>query len=324
MTKVIRIHETGGPEVLSWDDVDIGDPGPGEARIRQTAVGLNYIDVYHRTGLYPIGDLPQSIGTEGAGVVEAIGDGVTEVAVGDRVAYAPGLGAYAEARLIPAAKLVKVSDNVDDQTAAAMMLKGMTTSYLIRRTYPVQPGDVVLMMAAAGGVGQILSQWAKHLGATVIGCVGSEEKAELAKACGCDHTILYNTEDVAARVKEITDGKGAAVSYDGVGQATYYQSLDSLAPFGYMVSFGNASGPVPTVEVADLASRGCLFFTRPSLMPHTATRPQLEDLAGALMDVVGSGAVKISVEQTYALADTQQAHRDLEARKTTGSTVLLP
>ena len=324
MTKAIRIHQAGGPEVLTWETVDIGDPGPGEARIRQTAVGLNYIDVYHRTGLYPIGDLPQAIGTEAAGVVEAIGDGVTEVAVGDRVAYAPVLGAYAEARLIPAAKLVKVPDTIDDQTAAAMMLKGMTTSYLIRKTYPVQPGDAVLMMAAAGGVGLILSQWAKHLGATVIGCVGSEEKADLARAHGCDHTILYNTEDVAARVKDITDGKGAAVSYDGVGQSTYTQSLDSLRPFGYMVSFGNASGPVPTVEVADLASRGCLFFTRPSLMPHTATRPQLEDLAGALMNVVGSGVVKIDVNQTYALSDTERAHRDLEARKTTGSTVLLP
>lgn len=324
MSKAIRIHQAGGPEVLSWDEVDIGDPGPGEARIRQTAVGLNYIDVYHRTGLYPIGELPQSIGTEGAGVVEAIGDGVTEVAVGDRVAYAPALGAYAEVRLIPAAKLVKVPDGIDDQTAAAIMLKGMTASYLLRRTYPVQPGDPVLVMAAAGGVGQILSQWAKHIGATVIGCVGSEDKAELAKACGCDHTILYNTEDVAARVKDITDGNGAAVSYDGVGQATYYPSLDSLRPFGYMVSFGNASGPVPTVEVADLASRGGLFFTRPSLMPHTATRELLLDLAEPLMELVASGVVKISVDQTYPLSNTKQAHRDLEARKTTGSTVLLP
>jgi len=324
MTKAIRIHSAGGPEVLSWDDIEVGDPGPGEARVRQTAVGLNYIDVYHRTGLYPIGELPQPIGTEAAGVVEAIGEGVTEVAVGDRVAYAPILGAYAEVRLAPAWKLVKVPDSIDDNTAAAMMLKGMTTSYLLRKTYPVQPGDPVLVMAAAGGVGQILSQWAKHLGAHVIGCVGSAEKAEIAKACGCDTVINYNEEDVAAAVKAVTDGKGAAVSYDGVGQATFTQSLDSLRPFGYMVSFGNASGPVPTVEVADLASRGCLFFTRPSLMPHTATRPQLEDLAGALMDVVGSGAVKIAVDQTYALSDTKHAHIDLEARKTTGSTVLLP
>jgi NADPH:quinone reductase len=324
MTKAIRIHQAGGPEVLTWETVEIGDPGPGEARVRQAAVGLNYIDVYHRTGLYPIGELPQAIGTEAAGVVEAIGEGVTEVAVGDRVAYAPMLGAYAEVRLAAAAKLVKIPDSIDDQTAAAMMLKGMTSSYLIRKTYPVQPGDPVLIMAAAGGVGQILSQWVKHLGATAIGCVGSEEKAELAKAAGCEHTILYNSEDVAARVKDITGGEGAAVSYDGVGEATYTQSLDSLRPFGYMVSFGNASGPVPTIEVADLASRGCLFFTRPSLMPHTATRPKLEDLANALIDVVASGAVKITVNQTYALADTEQAHRDLEARKTTGSTVLLP
>lgn len=324
MTKAIRIHSQGGPEVLKWEDVEVGAPGPGQARIRQTAVGLNYIDVYHRSGLYPIGDMPQTIGTEGAGVVDAIGEGVSEVAVGDRVAYAPALGAYAEARLIPAAKLVKVPDSIDDQTAAAMMLKGMTSSYLLRRTYPVKPGDPILVMAAAGGVGQILCQWGKHLGAQVIGCVGSPEKAELAKACGCDTVINYNTEDVAAAVKDATGGKGAAVSYDGVGADTYTASLDSLRPFGYMVSFGNASGPVPTIEVADLASRGCLFFTRPSLMPHTATRPQLDDLAGALMDVVGSGAVKITVNQTYALSDTEQAHRDLEARKTTGSTVLLP
>lgn len=324
MTKAIRIHQPGGPEVLSWDSVEVGEPGPGQARIRQTAIGLNYIDVYHRTGLYPIGDLPQAIGTEAAGVVEAVGDGVSEVTVGDRVAYAPVLGAYAEARLIAAAKLVKIPDTIDDQTAAAMMLKGMTTSYLLRKTYPVKSGDPILVMAAAGGVGQILTQWAKHLGAVVIGCVGSEEKAKLAKACGCDHTILYNSEDIAARVKDITGGEGAAVSYDGVGAATYTASLDSLRPFGYMVSFGNSSGPVPTVEVADLASRGCLYFTRPSLMPHTATRAQLDDLAGALIDVVGAGTVKIAVNQTYALADTEQAHRDLEGRKTTGSTVLLP
>jgi len=324
MTKAIRIHQHGGPEQLTWDDVDIGDPGPGQARIRQTACGLNYIDVYHRTGLYPLGELPLVIGMEAAGVVEAVGDGVTDLKAGDRVAYGNTMGGYAEARVIPAEKLVKLPDSIDDQTAAAMMLKGMTAGYLIRRTYPVKAGDNILLMAAAGGVGLILSQWASSLGANVIGCVGSEEKAELAKAHGCAHTILYNTEDVAARVREITDGEGVAVSYDGVGQATYKASLDSLRPFGYMVSFGNASGPVSSVEVGDLASRGCLFFTRPSLMPHTATRPLLEELAGSLMEVVGNGTVKIDVNQTYALSDTEQAHRDLEARKTTGCTVLLP
>ena len=324
MTKALRIHRPGGPEVLSWDNIEVGDPGPGEARVRQTAVGLNYIDIYHRSGLYPIGDLPQAIGTEAAGVVEAIGVGVSEVVVGDRVAYSPVLGAYAQERVMPAAKLIKVPDSIDDNTAAAMMLKGMTASYLLRRTYVVQPGDVILVMAAAGGVGQILSQWGKYLGATVIGCVGSEEKAEIAKACGCDHTILYKTEAVAARVKEITDGTGAAVSYDGVGQSTYTASLDSLKPMGYMVSFGNASGPVSTIEVADLASRGGLFFARPSLMPHTATREMLVDLADSLTEVIDGGTVKISVNQTYPLSDTEQAHRDLEARRTTGCTVLLP
>ena len=324
MTKAIRIHKQAGPEEMKWEEITVGDPGPGQARIKQSAVGLNYIDVYHRSGLYPLADMPAVIGTEGAGVVEAIGEGVTEVAVGDRVAYAPAIGAYAEKRLIPAARLVKVPKGVDDRTAAAMMLKGMTTSYLIRRTYAVKKGDPVLVMAAAGGVGQILSQWAKHLGAQVIGCVGSDEKAKIARACGCDVVIDYSKEDVAKKVKEATGGKGAAVSYDGVGKSTYMASLDSLRPFGYMVSFGNASGPVPTVEVADLASRGCLFFTRPSLMPHTATRDMLVDLADALFDVVAKGAVKISVDQTYPLSEAKQAHIDLEARKTTGSTVLLP
>ena len=324
MTKAIRIHQTGGPEVLSWDALEKSDPGPGEAYIRQTAIGLNYIDIYHRTGLYPIGALPQPIGTEAAGIVEALGEGVTEVAIGDRVAYAPVLGAYAEARVIAAEKLIKVPENISDQTAAAMMLKGMTAAFLLRRTYLVKPGDPILIMAAAGGVGQILSQWSNYIGAVVIGCVGSEEKAEIAKACGCQHTILYNSENVPARVKEITGGEGVAVAYDGVGQATYMASLDSLRPFGYMVSFGNASGSVSTVEVADLASRGGIFFTRPSLMPHTAKRSLLEDLAASLMDVISNNAVQITIGQTYALADAEQAHRDIEGRKTTGSTVLLP
>ncbi|MBM08888.1 MAG: quinone oxidoreductase [Magnetovibrio sp.] len=324
MTKAIRIHKSGGPEELSWDTVDVSDPGPGEARIRQTAVGLNYIDVYHRTGLYPIGTLPQIIGTEAAGIVEAIGKDVSEITVGDRVAYSPVLGAYAETRLINSAKLIKMPENIDDQTAAAMMLKGMTAAYLLHRTYPVKAGEPILIMAAAGGVGQILSQWANHLGAVVIGCVGSEEKAEIAQSCGCHHTILYNAEDVPARVKEITGGEGAAVSYDGVGLATYMASLDSLRPFGYMVSFGNASGSIITVESNDLASRGGLFYTRPSLMPHTATRLMLEDLASSLIEAVGNGHVKISINQTYALSEAKRAHHDLETRKTTGSSVLIP
>lgn len=323
MTKAIRIHSTGGPEKLSWDSIEVGEPGVDEAIIRQTAIGLNFIDVYHRTGLYPLSAFPLIIGTEAAGVVEAIGENVDEVTVGDRVAYSPALGAYAEERAIAAKMLIKIPSDIDDQTAAAMMLKGMTAAYLLRRTYPVKPGDPILIMAAAGGVGQILSQWGKHLGAVVIGCVGSEEKAEIAKAAGCSHTILYNSEDVAGRVKEITNGEGVAVSYDGVGKATYKASLDSLRHFGYMVSFGNASGPIPTIEVEDLASRGSLFFTRPSLMPHTATRALLEDLANPLMEVVRSGVVKIAVGQTYALSEAAQAHRDLEARKTIGSTVLL-
>ncbi|MAH84323.1 MAG: quinone oxidoreductase [Rhodospirillaceae bacterium TMED8] len=323
MAKAVRIHQIGGPEVLQWEETEIGKPSPEEARIKQTAIGLNYIDVYHRTGLYPIGDLPTSLGTEAAGVVEEVGEKVTNVAVGDRVAYAPVIGAYAESRLILADKLVKLPDSINDQTGAAMMLKGMTASYLIRKTYAVQAGDPVLIMAAAGGVGQILSQWAKHLGATVIGCVGSEEKAIIARSAGCDYTILYNTEDVATRVKEITGGEGAVVSYDSVGEATFLASLDSLRPFGYMVSYGNASGPVEALKVADLASRGSLFFTRPSLMPHTATRPQLDDLSQSLISLVASKTITITINQRYDLENIRQAHEDLEARRTSGSTVLI-
>ena len=323
MAKAVRIHQIGGPEVLQWEETEIGKPSPEEARIKQTAIGLNYIDVYHRTGLYPIGDLPTSLGTEAAGVVEEVGEKVTNVAVGDRVAYAPVIGAYAESRLILADKLVKLPDSINDQTGAAMMLKGMTASYLIRKTYAVQAGVPVLIMAAAGGVGQILSQWAKHLGATVIGCVGSEEKAIIARTAGCDYTILYNTEDVATRVKEITGGEGAVVSYDSVGEATFLASLDSLRPFGYMVSYGNASGPVEALKVADLASRGSLFFTRPSLMPHTATRPQLDDLSQSLISLVASKTITITINQRYDLENIRQAHEDLEARRTSGSTVLI-
>lgn len=324
MTKAIRIHETGGPEVLTWEDVESGEPGPGEVRLRQTAVGLNFIDVYQRTGLYPIGTLPAAIGMEAAGIIEAIGEGVCGFQTSDRVAYAMGLGAYAEERVIATDRLVKLPDGVDDHQAAAMMLQGMTAFYLLRRTYPVKAGETILVYAAAGGVGLILCQWAKHLGANVIGCVGSHEKAELARAYGCDHTILYRDEDIAARVREITNGNGVPVSYDSIGKATFESSIDSLAPFGMLVSFGNASGPVEPFNPGILAAKGSLYFTRPTLATHTATRELLDECANKLFAIVSSGQVKINVGQTYPLAETAQAHRDLEARKTLGSTVLVP
>jgi len=325
MAKGIRIHRTGGPEVLQWDDIEVGTPGPGEAKLKQTAVGLNFIDVYHRTGLYPLAGLPAVIGMEGAGVVTAVGPGVTEVAVGDRVAYAGAPpGAYAEERLIPAHRLVKLPGEISDQQAAGMMLQGMTVQYLLRSTYRVQAGDTILFHAAAGGVGLIACQWAKALGATVIGTVGSKEKAALAKAHGCDHTILYREEEIAKRVREITGGEGVPVAYDSVGKDTFAASLDSLRPRGMLVSFGNASGPVAPFEPGILAQKGSLFFTRPTLMTYTASRGDLVAAANELFDVVLSGAVKIEVNQTYPLQETAQAHRDLEARKTTGSTVLIP
>ena len=325
MPKAIRIHEYGGPEVLRWEEVEVGDPGPGQLRVRHAAVGLNYIDVYHRTGLYPLPALPWTLGMEGAGRVEAAGEGVTEFKVGDRVAYAsPPVGAYAEVRLIPSDRAVALPDAIDDQTAAAMMLQGMTAHYLLRRTYRVQPGDTILLHAAAGGVGLIASQWARHLGATVIGTVGSDEKAELARDHGCHHVIVYTRENFTQRVREITDGQGVAAVYDSVGQATFMGSLDCLRRLGMMVSFGNASGPVPPFDPGILAAKGSLFLTRPSLMAYTAERADLLVSATELFEVVGGGAVKIEVHQTYPLAETAQAHRDLEARKTTGSTVLLP
>ncbi len=325
MPKAIRIHEYGGPEVLRWEEVEVGDPGPGQLRVRHAAVGLNYIDVYHRTGLYPLPSLPWTLGMEGAGRVEAVGEGVTEFKIGDRVAYAsPPVGAYAEVRLIPADRVVALPDAIDDQTAAAMMLQGMTAHYLLRRTYRVQPGDTILLHAAAGGVGLIASQWARHLGATVIGTVGSDEKAELARAHGCHHVIVYSRENFVERVREITGGQGVAAVYDSVGQATFMGSLDCLRPLGMMVSFGNASGPVPPFEPGILAAKGSLFLTRPTLMTYTAKRADLLASAVELFEVVGGGAVKIEVRQTYPLAETAQAHRDLEARQTTGSTVLLP
>ena len=324
MTKAIRIHEHGGPEVLKYEDVDLSDIGPGEVRLRHNAIGLNFIDVYQRTGLYPIGDLPKTLGMEAAGVIEDVGDGVEGFKKGDRVAYAMGLGSYSEERVWGTDRLVKLPDSIDDKTAAAMMLQGMTAYYLINRTYQVKPGDTILFYAAAGGVGLIACQWAKHLGATVIGCVGSEEKAELARAHGCDHPILYRDENVPERVREITGGEGVPVVYDSIGKATFDDSLDCLRPFGLMVSFGNASGPVDPFNIAALGPKGSLHITRQTLATHTATRELIDECAGALFDMVEGGHVKINVNQTYPLAETEQAHRDLEARKTTGSTVLLP
>jgi len=325
MPKAIRIHEHGGPEVLRWEEVEVGEPGPGQLRVRHGAVGLNYIDVYHRTGLYPLPSLPWTLGMEGAGQVEAVGEGVTEFKPGDRIAYAsPPVGAYAEVRLIPADRVVALPDAIDDRTAAAMMLQGLTAQYLLRRTYRVQAGDAILLHAAAGGVGLIVSQWAQHLGAIVIGTVGNDEKAELARAHGCHHVIVYSRENFTERVREITGGQGVAAVYDSVGKDTFMGSLDCLRPLGMMVSFGNASGPVPPFEPGILAAKGSLFFTRPTLMTYTAKRADLLASAAELFEVVSSGAVRIEVRQTYPLAETARAHRDLEARKTTGSTVLLP
>ena len=325
MTKAIRIHETGGPEVLVWEDVEVGAPGPGEALVRQSAVGLNYIDTYHRSGLYPLPRLPAVIGMEGAGVVEAVGEGVSEVEPGDRVAYAaPPVGAYAEARLIPADRLVPLPDDIADEPAAAMMLQGMTAHYLLRRTYEVKAGDTILVHAAAGGVGLITCQWAKHLGATVIGTVGSDRKAELAAAHGCDHPIVYTREDFVDRVREITGGAGASVVYDSVGKDTFTDSLDCLRPFGLMVSFGQSSGAVPPFDTGLLVEKGSLYLTRPTLMTYTAKREDLLAAASELFGVVRKGTVKIEINQTYPLKDAARAHRDLEGRKTTGSTVLIP
>ncbi len=322
MTKAIKIHQHGSPEVLVWETIEVGDPGVGQVRLRQTACGLNYIDVYGRTGLYPVPGLPAILGMEAAGIVEAVGEGVDSFATGDRVAYPMQLGAYAEARLIDAKHLVKIPQNISDQTAAAMMLKGLTAHYLLHRTYPVQAGDNVLVYAAAGGVGLIMCQWARQLGAHVIGCVGSEQKAELAKANGCEHTILYRNEDIAKRVRDITDGVGVAAVYDSIGKATFESSLDSLKPFGMLATYGNASGPVEPFSPAILAAKGSLYITRPTLATHTSTRDLLEQGTNNLFDVVGNGSVKIHINQTFSLAECANAHRSLEARDTTGSTVL--
>ena len=323
MPHAIRIHENGGPEVLRWEEVTVGDPGPGEVRVRNTAVGLNFIDTYHRSGLYPM-PLPMGLGSEGAGVIEAVGPKVKGFKAGDRVAYAQPIGAYAEVLLRPVARLVKIPAGVSDNTAAAMMLKGMTAWYLLRRTYKVKKGDTILVHAAAGGVGQILCQWGKHLGATVIGTVGSDAKAPIAKKAGCKQVIVASHEKISQRVREITKGKGVPVVYDGIGKETFMDSLDCLSPLGVMASFGNASGAVPPFNIGILAQKGSLYLTRPTLVNYTATREDLETAARDLFSVVKKGAVKIAINQTYPLREAAQAHRDLEGRKTTGSTVLLP
>jgi len=323
MSKVIRIHEFGGPEVLRFEDAAIGEPGPGQVLVKHAAIGVNFIDVYQRTGLYPQ-ELPFIAGLEAAGTVEAVGPDVTDIKTGDRVAYAGAIGAYSERRLAPADRLVVLPDGIAFPQAAAMMLKGMTAQYLLRRTYRVREGDTVLIHAAAGGVGLIACQWAKHLGATVIGTVGSEQKAEIARAHGCDHPILYKTEDFVARVKQITGGKGCAAVYDSVGQTTFNGSLDCLKPLGMLALFGQSSGKVPPFDPAVLAAKGSLFLTRPSLFAYTAQRADLLATAKDLFDVVLSGAVKIEIGRTYALKDAAQAHLDLEARETTGASILLP
>ncbi len=324
MTRAIRFHQTGGPEVLQMDDVALPPPGAGEVRIKHAAIGLNYIDTYHRSGLYPL-PLPSGIGLEAAGVVEEVGQGVKGFKPGDRVAYGTGTpGAYAEARNFPANRLVKLPDSISDETAAGMMLKGMTVRYLLRATYVVKPGDTILMHAAAGGVGLLLTQWAKALGARVIGTVGSAAKIEVAKAHGCDVVINSSTEDVVKRVRDETGGKGVPVVYDGVGQATVMTSLDCLQMRGLLVSFGNASGPVKNFDLGLLAAKGSLYITRPTLFSYTTTDEDFRQTAQDLVDIVASGKMQVPVNQRYALADAAQAHRDLEARKTTGTTVMLP
>jgi len=321
-THAMRIHQPGGPEAMRWESVDLPAPGPGEVLVENRAVGLNFIDVYYRTGHYKA-PLPFVLGTEGVGVVEALGADVTGFARGDRVAYVNPIGAYAERLIRPAARLVKVPDAIDDVQAAGMMLKGMTAEYLLRRTHRVEAGETILIHAAAGGVGQILCQWASSLGATVIGTVGSRAKAELARQAGCAHVIVMDEEDLVARVREITAGKGVPVVYDGIGADSFARSIDCLAPLGLMASFGSASGPVPPIDPLMLSNKGSLFFTRPTLAHYTATTEQLRGSAATLFHAVFKGDVTVRVNQTYALRDAASAHADLEARKLTGSTVLL-
>jgi len=323
-THAIRIEKFGGPEVMRFVEVDLPEPAAGEARVRHTAIGLNFIDTYHRTGLYPL-PLPAGLGSEAAGVVEAVGAGVTEVKPGDRVVYTGRpADSYSERRNFPAAQLVPIPDDVSDEQAAAVLLKGLTAWYLLRRSYPVQPGDTVLLHAAAGGVGSLASQWARHLGATVIGIVSTDSKAELARSQGCDHIVMADDPDVAGVVRRLTNGVGVAAVYDSVGRDTFISSLDCLRPHGVMVSYGNASGPVAPFALSELASRHSLYVTRPVLFDFIDTRDRLLTACAALFGVIAEGAVTVSVNQRYALRDAVQAHRDLEGRKTTGSTVLLP
>jgi NADPH:quinone reductase len=323
MPRAIRIHQTGGPEVMQLEDVAVGEPGPGEARVRHTAIGVNFVDIYHRTGLYPL-PLPTGIGVEGVGRVEAVGPGVDHVRPGDRVAYLATPGAYSEARLVAADRLVKLPDDLSDVTAAAVVLKGLTVQALIRRAHPVKAGEAVLWHAAAGGVGLLAIQWLKALGATVIGTVGSDEKAALARTRGCDHVIVYTREDFPKRVREITGGEGVPVVYDSVGKATFEGSLDCLRPLGMMVTFGNASGPVPPLDVGLLSRKGSLFLTRPSVFTYVAKRADLERGAAELFEVVRAGKVKVEVGGTFPLAQAAEAHKALASRATTGSLVLLP
>jgi NADPH2:quinone reductase len=323
MAKAVRFHKIGGPEVLQMEEVQVGEPGPGQARIRHSAIGVNFIDTYQRSGMYPV-PLPSGAGNEGAGVVEAVGAGVSSLKPGDRVAYTGQIGAYSTQRLVPADRMVKVPEGISDEQAASMMLKGMTVQYLIHRTYAVKAGETVLWHAVAGGVGLIACQWLKALGATVIGTVGSDEKGVLAKARGCDHVINYSKENFAERVKALTGGKGVPVVYDSVGKSTWEGSLDCLRPLGMMVSFGNASGAVAPVNIGILAQKGSLYLTRPTLVTYTASRADLEATSKSLFDVVKSGKVKIEISARYKMADAAQCHRDLEGRKTTGSVILLP
>jgi NADPH:quinone reductase len=324
MSKAIQIEKTGGPEVMKWVDVEVGEPGEGQVRLSQTACGLNYIDVYFRTGLYPQ-PLPAGLGMEAAGVVSAVGPGVTDLKVGDRVAYVSRqTGAYAQERVLRAEQVIRLPDAISDEAAASIMLQGLTAQYLLRRTYRVKPGDTILIQAAAGGVGLLVCQWAKALGATVIGTVSSDDKAQIAKAHGCDHPIVYTREDFSARVREITNGAGVPVVYDSIGKDTFSKSLDCLAPLGLFVSFGNASGPLPPIDSSEFAGRGSLFFTRPTLFTYMGKRADYEAMSAELFDVVASGKVKTSINQRYALKDAAQAHADLEARRTTGSTILVP
>lgn len=324
MSNAIRFHKNGGPEVLQWESVEVGEPGPGEARVSHTAVGVNYIDTYHRSGLYKLA-LPSGLGTEGAGVVEAIGPGVTDVRTGDRVAYSGGpLGAYSEVRVMPADRLVKLPEGIAEKVAATLMLKGLTVQYLLRQTFPLKGGETILLHAAAGGIGLIACQWARALGVTVIGTVGSDEKAALAKANGCTHTIVYTRENFVERVKQLTGGKGVPVVYDGVGKDTFPASLDCLSPRGMFVSFGNASGPIAAFDILLLSQKGSLYVTRPTLATYTASRTAMLAMSEEMFSLVLAGKLRSEPRQTYALKDAAQAHRDLESRKTTGATILLP